>query len=139
MSDAPSPSPPPSPLSAGERERSSLQRPVVLYDGQCGFCKRHVARWSALAGDRIEFLPYQGNVERFSAITTDAVSRAVHLIEPDGTITRGAEAVFRIAALSRKRPWLKWCYENMSIFRAVAETGYEWIARHRNLVDPIDR
>src|SRR5256885_15853556 len=116
-----------------------LQRPVVLYDGQCGFCKRHVARWSALAGGAIEFLPYQGNVERFPGITTDAVSRAVHLIEPDGTLTRGAEAVFRIAALSRKRPWLQSCYEKIPAFRSVTETGYEWIAAHRNLVDPIDR
>src|SRR5213082_683170 len=73
---------------------------------------RHVARWSVIAGDRIEFLPFQGNVEKFPGITTDAVSRAVHLIEPDGTVMRGAEAVFRIAALNRKRPWLRWAYEN---------------------------
>src|SRR5690242_14358834 len=112
-----------------------LQRPVVLYDGQCGFCKRHVARWSALAGDGIEFLPFQGNVERFPAITIDAVKRAVHLIERDGAVTRGAEAVFRIAALSGKRPWLRWCYENIPAFRSVTETGYGWIAAHRDLVD----
>src|SRR5947208_6925877 len=116
-----------------------LQRPVVLYDGQCGFCKRHVARWSVIAGDRIEFLPFQGNVEKFPGITTDAVSRAVHLIEPDGTVMRGAEAVFRIAALNRKRPWLRWAYENIPAFRSITEAGYDWIAAHRNLVDPIDR
>jgi predicted DCC family thiol-disulfide oxidoreductase YuxK/uncharacterized membrane protein YphA (DoxX/SURF4 family) len=115
------------------------QRPVVLYDGQCGFCKRHVARWSALADERIEFLPYQGNVERFPAISTEPVSQAVHLIEPDGTVTRGAEAVFRIAALSKKRRWLRWAYENVPAFRSITEVGYDWIAAHRNLVDPIDR
>ena len=117
---------------------TSIQCPVVLFDGDCGFCKRHIARWRALSGDAIEYLPFQDNAHRFAQITTEQLERAVHLIEPDGTITRGAEAVFRIAALGGRPVW-RWCYDVIPGFAAVTESGYRFVAGHRNLIDWIDR
>src|SRR3954451_12537557 len=116
---------------------SPVQRPVVLYDGKCGFCKRHIARWSALSGDAIEYLPYQEHLQRFPQVTEQQLERAVHLIEPDGRIRRGANAVFRIAALSGSPQWL-WFYEGLFRFRLIAEMGYALVASSRNVIDPID-
>jgi predicted DCC family thiol-disulfide oxidoreductase YuxK len=116
----------------------NLQRPVVLYDGQCGFCKRHIERWRALSGDAVEYLPFQENAEQFPQVAREQLERAVHLIEPSGRITRGAEAVFRIASLSRKRRW-EWCYAHVPGFALVTETAYRFVASHRNLVDRVDR
>ena len=96
----------------------------------------------ALAGDqrqKIEYLPFQEHAARFPQISTEQFGRAVHLIEPDGTITHSAQAVFRIAALSGKRTWLSSCYEYLPGFAGVTELGYSFIAFHRNLVDRVDR
>jgi predicted DCC family thiol-disulfide oxidoreductase YuxK len=117
----------------------SLQHPIVLYDGKCGFCKRHVERWKALSGEAIEYLPFQEHADQFPLVTKEQLGQAVHLLEPDGTITRGAEAVFRIAALSHQRPWLLWSYDSFPGFAAISEGVYSWIASHRDLFDPIDR
>src|SRR5215471_854601 len=91
----------------------SIQRPIVLYDGDCGFCKRHVSRWQARAGDAIEFAPYQDASARFPQLSQEQLSRAVHLIEPNGAVSSGAGAVFRMAAISRKRPVANWCYQHL--------------------------
>jgi predicted DCC family thiol-disulfide oxidoreductase YuxK len=56
---------------------------------------------------------------------------AVHLIEPDGGVTRGAEAVFR--SLKDVRGWsLGWrCYRRCGLFRRASEALYRWVARNR--------
>jgi len=114
------------------------QRPVVLYDGKCGFCKRHVERWRAISGDKIDYLPFQEHASEFPEIPVESLGRAVHLVQPGGLVTRGAEAVFRIAALSSKPRWW-WCYHHLPGFAAASELGYDWVAAHRELIDPIDR
>src|SRR4051812_46833686 len=116
----------------------AVQRPVVLYDGKCGFCKRHIARWSALSADRIEYCASQDSYERFPQLHKQDLDRAVHLVETDGTVRRGADAVFRIASIS-DHPFAWWCYRHLPGFAAMTEAGYDWVASHRNFVDPIDR
>ena len=69
------------------------RRAVMLYDGSCAFCGRWVQRWRHFTGDAIDYQPYQEAAARFPQIPSDALGRAVHLIEPDGHITRGAGAV----------------------------------------------
>jgi predicted DCC family thiol-disulfide oxidoreductase YuxK len=47
----------------------------------------------------------EGALDRFSGITHDACMRAMHLVEPDGRISQGAEAIARAIAT---RPMLRW-------------------------------
>ncbi|HZE19363.1 MAG TPA: DCC1-like thiol-disulfide oxidoreductase family protein, partial [Candidatus Angelobacter sp.] len=78
-----------------------------MYDGTCGFCKRWIERWKRAVLDGADFAPSQEVAARFPSIPPSAFAEAVHLIEPDGTVTRGAEAVFRLLALTPgRRPWL---------------------------------
>ena len=35
------------------------QRPLLVYDGDCGFCNYSVDYWRELAGDAVDFRPYQ--------------------------------------------------------------------------------
>ena len=62
----------------------------------------------------------------------------MHLVEPDGHVRIGAQAVFRIMQIAG-RPVKLWAYENLPGFAAISEMGYRFISGHRNLVDPIDR
>ncbi|HEX3358129.1 MAG TPA: lipase maturation factor family protein [Tepidisphaeraceae bacterium] len=116
-----------------------IQTPVVLYDGKCGFCKRHIARWCALSGDAIQYRPFQEAAGDFPNLDREQLSRAMHLVEPDGSISRGAAAVLRVQALSGKMRWPAWCYANLPGFALVADGAYRFIAHFRWLVDPIDR
>ena len=94
----------------------SEPRPVMLFDGRCTFCGRWVQRWRNSTGDSIDYQPYQDAAARFTQISPDAPGKAVHLIEPDGRISRGAEAVFRAWALADHRRWTWQLYQKIAAF-----------------------
>jgi predicted DCC family thiol-disulfide oxidoreductase YuxK len=73
-----------------------LTRPVLLYDGTCGFCRTWIdrlRRWDR-AG-RIDYVAYQQRaaVAGLPPITDDALDRAAHLVAPDGRVQAGARAM----------------------------------------------
>jgi len=102
-----------------------------VYDGTCAFCKRWIARWERVIGDRAAYAPSQEIASRFPGIPASAFAEAVHLIEPDGKSYRGAEAIYRALALVPGRGgWLR-AYRNVPGFRALSEGCYRLIAGHR--------
>jgi len=114
-----------------ERSRARLERPLLVYDGTCGFCKRWIARWERVLVGRVAYAPSQEVAPRFPEIPAAAFAEAVHLIEPDGTRSSGAEAVFRALALAPGRGGWLWAYRNVPGFRALSEWCYRLIAGHR--------
>jgi len=72
-----------------------MDRPVLLFDGECGFCTRSLGWLRRLdRHGRIETLPYQlpGAPESIGA-GFDECSRSVQWRGPDGTRLAGAAAV----------------------------------------------
>ena len=108
-------------------------RPLLVYDGDCGFCRHWIRRWQQMTGDRVDYLPAQA--ERVSAdfpeIPRAAFAAAVQLIEPDGSVHAGAAAVLRVLALGADRRWPLVAYERVPGFAATAEWAYGFVARHR--------
>src|SRR5262245_8716536 len=107
----------------------------MVFDGDCGFCRRWVARWQHATGDRIEYVPFQESAERFRNVAREDFARAVHLIEPDGRTSHGAEAVFRARALGMGRRAPLWCYDHVPLFAPLSEFFYNLIARRRGVAD----
>ncbi len=110
----------------------SVTRPLLIYDGTCGFCRDWVARWSRVTGDRVDYAPYQEVAPRFPDISEERFRRAVHLVEPGGRVTSGAEAVFRALAASPGRRWLLWLYDHVPGFAPASEACYALVAGHRD-------
>ena len=106
-------------------------KPTLLYDGDCGFCRRWIKRWRVITKESIEYSPYQEKVSRFPEIPMDDLRSAVHLIEPDGKVYRAAEAVFRSLAVSKSHRWPLWAYSHLPGFRQSAEFCYRLVAKHR--------
>jgi len=107
-------------------------RPLLIWDGDCGFCRRSVQHLGELTGDRIAFEPYQTAHTRHPTIPVEAFRAAVHLVEADGHVSRGAEAVFRALALGGRRLPLA-AYRWLPGFRALSEWAYHQVAAHRAL------
>ena len=80
---------------------SSVPKPVLIYDGDCGFCRRQVARWQTVTGDRVEYVP--GPDARFDNVPRERLEAAVVLVMPHGEVLDGAEAVFRALACAPGR------------------------------------
>ncbi|WP_394826955.1 lipase maturation factor family protein [Pendulispora albinea] len=212
-------------------------RPLVVYDGDCGFCKRWIARFRLRTGTAVDYLPYQ-EVARSSTgrdepskepydshqteapprtsehlsdtaedasrpagtdprphidedasrsagpdplahidedasrsagtdplthiaedasrsagtdplthidedasrsagtdplphIDEDAFRSAVHLVDVDGTVYRGAHAIFRALAHAPGSRWMAMLYAGSPGFARASEAVYAWVAAHR--------
>jgi len=112
--------------------------PLIIFDGKCSFCRRSVERARSITGSFVDYEPYQQAASRFPQVDPAAFGRAVHLIEQDGRISRGAEAVFRALNLGHRYPLLLWLYRYLPGFAAVTEAAYRLVATHRETADRID-
>jgi len=106
-------------------------RPVLVYDGDCGFCGYWARYWQKLTGDRIDYRPYQEVAARYPAISQAEFQRAVQFIAPDGRRASAAEASFlTLSHAQGKRFWLA-LYRRLPGFAPVSEAAYAFIAAHR--------
>jgi len=67
-------------------------RPLLIYDGDCGFCVYWVRYWRKLTGNRVTYAPYQEVAAQYPEIPVANFQGAVQYIAPDGKIASGAEA-----------------------------------------------
>jgi predicted DCC family thiol-disulfide oxidoreductase YuxK len=106
-------------------------KPLLIFDGDCGFCRKWIARWRSWTKDRVSYAPYQETASRFPQIDPKAFQDAVHLVEEGGKVSRAAEAVFRSLAYSPRLRWPLWLYLHIPGFRRISETVYAFVASHR--------
>ncbi|HET7451829.1 MAG TPA: lipase maturation factor family protein [Thermoanaerobaculia bacterium] len=115
----------------GLRTASPPDRPLVIFDGDCGFCRYWVERWRGRLDGRADFEPFQAAAARFPELPVDAFRRAVGLILPDGSAFFGAQAVFRALALRPGGGGPLAAYEGFPPFAAAANVLYRAVASHR--------
>ncbi len=106
-------------------------KPLLVYDGDCGFCKLWIARWQEITAGRIDYAPLQEAATRFPEVPRAAFEHAVKLIEPDGRVFSSAEAVFRSLGEGRRFAPAQWSYAHLPGFSAITEALYAFIAGHR--------
>jgi predicted DCC family thiol-disulfide oxidoreductase YuxK len=121
------------------REMKSA-KPVMIYDGNCGFCALWIERWRLATGDRVEYMAASEAAARFPRLNQEDLDEAVHLVEPGGRVSRGAEAVFRGlahggGALRAGRA----LYGALPPFRAVSEAAYRFVAARRTAFSRLTR
>jgi predicted DCC family thiol-disulfide oxidoreductase YuxK/uncharacterized membrane protein YphA (DoxX/SURF4 family) len=114
---------------ADSEPRPSAPRPLLVWDGDCGFCARAVRWLERSTGDRVEIVPYQECTDPRIPIADCA--HAVHLAEPDGRVTRAAAACFRAFSYAPGKRWVAWPYRFVPGFAWLAERGYASVAAHR--------
>ncbi len=115
------------------------ERPLVLYDGTCGFCKTWIARWRERTGEAVDYAPSQAEGARFPEIPPEAFPEAVQLVLPDGSVLSGAESVARLLALPRGRGVFDWMYRRVPGAAPLADFGYRIVAEHRSAAAAVTR
>jgi lipase maturation factor 1 len=109
----------------------SAPRPLLIYDGDCGFCGYWARYWQALTGDRVQYRPYQQVATQYPEVPRADFQRAVQYIGPDGRRASAAEASFLTLSHARgKGLWLA-LYRRLPGFARLAEVAYAFTAAHR--------
>jgi predicted DCC family thiol-disulfide oxidoreductase YuxK len=109
------------------------KKPLLVYDGECNFCKFWILRWQRATKDRVDYIASQDPriAQQFPELPPESFEESVQLILPDGTVYSGAEAVFRSLTVSHAWGWLLWLYQNVPGFRPVTESAYHFVAHRR--------
>lgn len=109
-------------------------KPLLVFDGDCSFCRRWIHRWQQSTGDRVEYLPLQDDrvADQFPELTRERLEVAVHLVETDGRVYRAAEAVFRSLGYGPLKRWPLWLYQQVPAVAPVTEWAYRLVAAHRS-------
>jgi predicted DCC family thiol-disulfide oxidoreductase YuxK len=120
-------------MSRAPRQKVSVppSKPLLIFDGDCNFCRRWVERWREMTRGDVDYAPFQEAAARFPEIPREDFAQALHFIEKDRTVYRGSEAVFRSLGRARGGRALVWCYEHLPGFAPVTEAAYGAIARNR--------
>ena len=99
------------------------ERPLLIFDGNCGFCRIWIEYWRSLTKQRIDYAPSQEVANDFPQIPAQEFARSVQLVGTDGSITSGARAVFASLGLT-------WLY---ALVAWPSEVAYRFVASHRDL------
>jgi lipase maturation factor 1 len=113
----------------------------MLFDGDCRFCRLWIARWRQSTGDSVEYRELQdpANAEDFRELTREELEQAVHFIAADGSVYRGAEAVFRSLAINPTKQWPLSFYEKSEWFSRITESIYAFVAGRRTVFSWLTR
>jgi protein-S-isoprenylcysteine O-methyltransferase Ste14/predicted DCC family thiol-disulfide oxidoreductase YuxK len=108
-------------------------RLVLLYDGNCSFCRAQVRNLARLARrDAIDALDFQaeGVLAQFPGVPYEACMRNMHLVTPDGRVFFGFEAAVHAVATRPLMGVLAYAYYLPGV-RLACDLAYAAIAANR--------
>jgi predicted DCC family thiol-disulfide oxidoreductase YuxK len=108
-------------------------KPLLIYDGDCGFCRYWIRRWKQMTGEKVDYLPSQDArvPAEFPEIPPEQFELSVQLVDTDGRVSSGAEAALRSLAYGADHRWPLRAYQSVPVFAKCAEWSYRLVADHR--------
>jgi predicted DCC family thiol-disulfide oxidoreductase YuxK len=107
------------------------RRPTLLYDGDCGFCRRWIERWREITGDRVVYAASKEAGHRFPAVDPALYPKSVVFVDAEGGVHIGARAVFLALAEAPGWAWPAWLYGRVPAFARACESAYAFVAARR--------
>ena len=115
------------------------KKPVFIYDGDCGFCRLWIARWSPLTEEEVVYRPSQEVGENYPQISPEYFESSVYFVDSEGSFCSGAQAVFKALSYAPNGKWLLRAYERVPGFAPVSEWGYRQVAANRKIFSALTR
>lgn len=108
-------------------------KPTLIYDAECRLCvgaKKVFEFWDFRG--KIEFLPFQQPAAKawVPEVGPSGCLDAMRLVDPQGSVCEGAEALRRLLPLLPAGRGAAWILRLPGVF-GLAEAAYGWVARNR--------
>jgi len=107
---------------------------MLLYDGDCGICQEWVDYWQQLTGDKVNYRPYQEATDDYPDIAVEDLEAAIHLIEADGTVCKGARATYSLYRDIHPQSILLVMYRYLPGFGFFSELCYHFFSTYRGVL-----
>ena len=108
-----------------------VEAPTLIIDGDCARCVRWGMRIRKLTNYRVDVAAYQDVAFLFRNIPRSRFEEAVHLIEPDGTVSWGAAAAFRAVSYAPGARWAWPLYRRVPGMARLSERAYKAVSKRR--------
>lgn len=107
--------------------------PVMVFDGDCRFCRMWIERWRQRVGDQVKFVPFQDPwvKETFPDLPQEQCEKSVQFIDTAGQVNTGARAAFQCLAAGGRFSLGWWAYAHVPGFAPASEMAYRFVAGHR--------
>lgn len=106
------------------------KRPLILWDGDCGFCRRSV-EW-ILKNDKSKTLvaaPFQKHLEWLPQEVIDKSEIQAHFVSPEGIVWGGADAVVKVLEAAQFKSAA--AILSLPIMSSLSQVGYRTVAKNR--------
>jgi predicted DCC family thiol-disulfide oxidoreductase YuxK len=107
-------------------------KPLLLWDGDCGFCRYWIIKLKKQLPGKVATQPYQEVVMDIPDVPEWAFREALRLVETDGRIYNGPEAIYKALTYNAKWTFLFRKYRFSHFFNYMSDHIYDFIAKHRN-------
>ncbi|MFN6945527.1 MAG: DCC1-like thiol-disulfide oxidoreductase family protein [Cytophagaceae bacterium] len=107
-------------------------KPVVLWDMECDFCRFWIKRWERWSEGRVEYKPYQSGKSDFPDVSEKHFKEAVCMVESDGHVLKGAEAALKSMVYGNKLKLVFRLYKASTIFKFIADKCYLFVSKRRD-------
>ncbi len=114
-------------------------KPMMVYDGTCGFCKYWIVKWQKITKDQVEYQPFQKVADQYKDIDILHFKQAVRFIDLEGKITSGPNAAYITYYLFSNPKFLHLWYSNKKWFRKMSDFAYNFISGNRSAMFDISR
>ncbi|MDP6041358.1 MAG: DUF393 domain-containing protein [Candidatus Latescibacteria bacterium] len=117
-----------------------MDKPVIVYDGECRFCIWSVGRVEKKdKQDRFDYLPRQtpGIDDHFPELTSSDFNTGMRLMVGKDDIYVGADAVYQIYRRLPPFHLVAWLYR-VPFLHLFFRVGYALIARYRHLSGQVE-
>lgn len=109
-----------------------LERPVLVYDGDCAFCSSSVRALERCIARRPTIVAWQQTTLSDLGLTQAQCEEAVQWVEADGSVLSAHLAVARTLEYGGKGWWLLGRVLRLPVIRSLAGVAYRWVARNRH-------
>ncbi|WP_291722584.1 thiol-disulfide oxidoreductase DCC family protein [Bernardetia sp.] len=111
---------------------SPPKKTLLVWDGECGFCKYWITKWEMITDNKhIDLRPYQEVAKDFPDLDEKLFKKAVRLITPEGIVYSGASAAFKSLELGGATHLPMSWYNQNPTFAELTEWLYEKVADNR--------
>jgi len=110
------------------------EKPLMAWDGNCGFCHYWVLRWKMFTGENVEYRPFQESANRFPDVDYKYFKQAIRFIDLDGKIYTGPAAAFQAFQYGDKYRWVMPLYKRLRLFRFLSDHFYSFVSRNRKVM-----
>jgi len=109
-----------------------IEKPILVWDGECGFCKYWVTRWKKNTQGKVLYKTYQEVAGQFPDIPLKEFKKASRFITTAGTVHSGPDSAYMSYLVANPSSvWHHW-YVTYTWFEKLSDTVYNFIVYHRS-------